>query len=184
MVIQFFSPEQTLAARDFAESVEACLRSTPLFGPLVFVLAAGRMAGTLLFRSFEADLAGKNPGDEVALDSVIVHGPRLVQILGGELASRGVSLTNLRPHDSLSQAGEIPTFLDTQRRVEPVILPIVAKHGLSYEKAAEAMSGAAAILIQKFSPALCPNRAFAAALSGLSDGTRIVPDPARLSVVH
>lgn len=171
------SPEQNNASEDFVSAAHDFVKSAPHTDPEVLILSAARLAGAFLFRSFDLDVAGKKPGDPIVADAVSICGPRLVQILGASLAALGVVLDNPKPQVALTPPKKMPAFLESQRRLGPVLAPIASKHSLSYARAAEALSAAIAVLIHNFVGQICPSRAFVLALQGFIEGASIIPDP-------
>ncbi|MEO7795613.1 MAG: hypothetical protein ABIV06_12660, partial [Thermoanaerobaculia bacterium] len=137
------------------------------------------MAGSFLLRSFALGLDALAPGTAVLSEEANLHGPRLLQILGGVLAHGGVELDreilSLGPDPDHQPMLE---FSATQAALEAPFSAIRARHQLSAREAAEAAAAASGFLIQQFAEVLDPSVAFGIAVHGFVEGAKTVPGPA------
>lgn len=142
------------------------------------IAAAGRMAGTFLFRSFNLPLKDLEPGEYVLSHEANVHAPFLIQTLGTRLDALGVNLDQSRlgqglPDPNLPQV----SVTETQARIEKQFRDESAKHRLTAAQSAHACALAAARLIQMTGGVLDPHTGFSLAVFGFVEGSKTVPIP-------
>jgi hypothetical protein len=144
------------------------------------IAAAGRMAGTFLFRSFGFS-EGIEPGQVVLSGLANEQGPQLIQVLSAALSHVGVSLNEEEMGRSPGPENQPHQgFLETQKQLEPLYVAIKDRHSLSAKEAAESGAIAAALLIRQCSQVLDPNVAYGIAVYGIIEGTKTAPDPVAL----
>ena len=173
--------KQIDAAQEFADATVHALKTDRGLHVETAIAATARMAGTFLFRSFGFSGEGMEPGQVVLSGLANEQGPELLQVLSGVLSHVGVSLNE-------EETGRIPkpehqphqSFLETQKRLEPLYAAIRDRHGLSVKEAAESGAVAAALLIRQCSRVLDPNVAVGIAVHGIIEGTKTAPDPVAL----
>jgi hypothetical protein len=167
-----------LAAREFATTVAAALKLPNGWHPPTVVAACARMGGTYLFRAFRLKLATVQPGQAVLSDEANQYGPALMQYMATVLGGLGIKIASEQPaQTAAANAKPMRDFLDTQRLLEPLFEPIVAKFGLTLSQAANAAAAATAVLIFQFAQNFDPNVAFGVAVYGITEGSKTAPDP-------
>ena len=140
------------------------------------VAAAGRLAGSLLFRTFNLALDRHQPGSTILSDIANMKGPELLDTFGEateqlEISLSAQSLAELvpeehQPHQSL---------LDQLASLTVPITEIGVQHNLSLEETAHACAIAAALLVRDVSDVLEPKMAARIVVYGLVEGTKTVP---------
>src|SRR5262245_269904 len=148
---------QLHASRPIADAIIRALTNERGVHAETAVVAAARMAGTLLFRTFGLPSRDIEPGTPVFSDVANERGPLLVEVLQAGLSGLGVDAS--APVSS-EQIGEHPpqlTLLEMQRAIEPAVAAIAASHGLEGESAARACALATAVLIDRTRPVLAPS---------------------------
>jgi len=177
-LIESIRQHQIDAAQEFVNATVDALNTDQGVHAETAVAGAARMAGTFLFRSFGFSMKDIQPGQVVLSDIANEQGPILIEILGIVLSQTGVVLDG-EEYGSAAGAENQPnlSFLETQRRLEPMYSAIGEHYGLSLQEAAETCAVATAMLIQESSTVLDPNVAFNIAVYGFIEGTKTAPDP-------
>ena len=173
------SEAQIGAAEQFADATLDQFETAEGIRPETAVVAAARMAGSFLLRSFGFELGHLAPGTVVLSDEANEHGRRLLEILGGALVHGGVALDR----EKLAQGPDPERqphldFLASQTALEEAFEAVRARKKLSLREAAEAAAAATAFLSQQCAEVLDPNLAFALAVEGFIEGAKTVPGPA------
>jgi hypothetical protein len=173
------SEAQIGAAEQFADATLDQLETAEGIHPETAVVAAARMAGSFLLRSFGFELGHLAPGTVVVSDEANEHGRRLLEILGGVLVHGGVALDR----EKLAQGPDPDRqpqleFLASQTALEEAFEAVRARKKLFLREAAEAAATATGFLIQQFAEELDPSLAFGIAVYGFIEGARTVPGPA------
>jgi hypothetical protein len=156
------SEAQIGAAEQFADATFDQFETAEGIHPETAVVAAARMAGSFLLRSFGFE-----------------QGRRLLEILGGVLVHGGVGLDR----EKLAQGPDPERqpeldFVASQTALEDAFSAVRARKKLSLRESAEAAAAATAFLIQQFAEELDPSTAFAIAVQGFIEGAKTVPGPA------
>jgi hypothetical protein len=173
------SREQIGAAEQFADATLDQFDAPEGIHPETAVVAAARMAGSFLLRSFGFELGHLAPGTVVLSDEANEHGRRLLEILGGVLVHGGVALDR----EKLAQGPDPDRqpqldFVASQAALEDAFAAVRARKKLSLRESAEAASAATAFLIQQFAEELDPSTAFGLAVQGFIEGAKSAPGPA------
>lgn len=164
-------------AREYSNACISALAVPGGVHPPTVVSACARMAGTHLFRSFELQLPGVQPGQAVLSTQADEHAPMLLRTAAGILVKLGIVIAGTPPAEIMdARRKPMLDFLTTQRRLEPLFDPIQAKHGLTLRQSAQAAAIATAMLIHH-PKHLEPNAAFAIAAFGFIEGCKTAPDP-------
>lgn len=168
---------QRQASRPIADAIIRALTNQRGVHAETVVVAAARMAGTLLFRTFGLPARGIEPGTPVFSEVANERGPVLVDVLLAGLSGLGVDAS--APVSS-EQLGEHPpqlTLLEMQRAIEPAVAAIAASHGLEGESAARACALATAVLIDRTRSVLAPSIRLRLAVDGFVESTKTMPLP-------
>ena len=170
------------AAREFASATAAAFKLPQGWHAPTVVAASARMAGTYLFRSFGLKLPGLIPGQAVLSAEASQYVPALLQYTATVLQGLGIQIASTPPITPAAvNAQPARDFLDTQRVLEPLFAPTLAKFGLTTLQAANAAAAATAVLIFQFLKHLDPNVAFGIAAFGITEGSKTAPDPVVLT---
>lgn len=175
------TPEQRKAAAECAEAAVAALEPDGSVHPGTVIAGAARMAGTILFRSFNFPLQNVPAGQPVLSMEANERGPQLVDVAGGMLAQLGIRIDLARITTSAPADQPRIGFLETQRILEPMFAKITNRYGLSVQQSAESAAAAAALLIHQYERSIDPSSAFGIAVYGFIEGTKTTPDPVALA---
>jgi hypothetical protein len=168
---------QLQASRPIADAIIRALTNERGVHAETAVVAAARMAGTLLFRTFGLPARNIEPGTPVFSDVANERGPVLVEVLQAGLSGMGVDASG--PVSS-EQVGEHPpqlALLEMQHAIEPAVTAIAASHGLEGESAARACALATAVLIDRTKSVLAPSISVRLAVDGFVESTKTMPLP-------
>ena len=168
-------------ATEYANTTISALKFPGGVHPPTVIAACARMAGTSLFRSFALHLPNAKPGQAVLSSEADQHSPMLLRTAAGILATLGITLP-ASPNGELpdDKAKPMHGFLQTQRLLEPLFLPIQAKYALSARQAGQAAAIATALLIHHFAKHLAPSVAFGLAAFSFVEGSKTAPEPVTL----
>ncbi|MEO7999143.1 MAG: hypothetical protein ABI852_16940 [Gemmatimonadaceae bacterium] len=146
------------------------------------VCGAGRMAGTILFRTFGLPTQNMTVGSPVLSDIANERGPVLVEVMKAGLAGLGIEIDE-RTASSGPTDGHAPliTIIETQQKLDEKIGEITSSHGLYGEEAARACALATALLISLTKSVLDPQISFGLAVYGFVEGTKTVPIPSSMT---
>lgn len=169
------------SAREYANATIRALATPGGVHPPTAVSACARMAGTYLFRSFDLELAGVQPGQPVLSAAADQHSPMLLRVAASILSKLGITIADGPAGPLLGESKPLRDFLDTQRLLEPLFAPIRAKHELAIREAAQAAAIASALLIHHFVKHLEPNTGFGLAAYAFIEGSKTAPDPVELA---
>lgn len=164
------------AAQQVADAIVETLTTDRGVHAETAVVAAARMAGTFLFRSFGLPTSGIPPGAPVFSDRANERGPLLVEVLEAGLTGLGIEVD--RAVTTLEQNEEHQpqlTLLETQQALEPRLTRIATARGLDGETAARACALAAALLIHRTRSVLEPGISFGLAVYGFVEGAKTMP---------
>lgn len=140
------------------------------------IVAAARMAGTMLFRSFNFDTSKMPPGAVVLSEEANEKGPELVNIVITMLHEYG-----LHPDkDKLWNAGERGepprmTLLETQALLDAELAKVRQEHHLNLEEGAHACALTTAWLIRECAPQIGLEVGLKIAGGGFIEGAKTVP---------
>jgi hypothetical protein len=182
MIDQVLGQKLSDCSREYANATLAALAGPGGVHPPTVISACSRMAGTYLFRSFELNLNGVQPGQVVLSAEASQHSPMLLRVAAGILSNLNVTIADSPTAPSRDEVTQ-PTqeFLQTQRLLEPLFAPIRVRHDLTTRQAAQAAAIAVALLIHHFVKQLEPNTAFGIAAIGFIEGCKTAPDPVELA---
>lgn len=141
------------------------------------VASSARMAGTMLFLSFDLPDSGLEPGDPVMNAAADKDGPALLQTMFSTLKKLGQNdlddrnLGGRRDTTELSHLG----LAETQQRLMPWYEKVRELLGLNYRETAMAGAIATAALINDCSSVLDVHAGCAIALHGVVESVKTVP---------
>lgn len=148
--------------------------------PEAAIVAAGRLAGTMLFRSFGIDTTGIRPGTAILSEQANQEFPVLIAIGLAVLRESGLVLDQSKPSDQVLSSREKATtmsVLQMQDLLEGEILKIKSEHDLSFREAAHSAAVAAAWFVRDCAPDIGPDVSFSLAVLGFIEGSKTVPRP-------
>ncbi len=141
------------------------------------IASASRMAGTMLFRSF--NFAGKfEPGTPVLSSEANEFGPRLMHLMFAAIKAAGQAIDEAALNkDFLTTSMSQLSLRQTQERLDPMVLAYCKATSLPFKDAAFALATAAGILAYDCRPALALEKGAAIAVYGLVEGCKTAPIP-------
>lgn len=141
------------------------------------VVAAARMAGTMLYRAFCAGDQGLRPGSIVMSDGANKYGPVLMNTMFATLRQLGHGDIDEKALHGAGQttASSHVTLADTQTMFEPWYRKTQEVCGLSPQEMAGAAAITAGILIHECREVLDVNAGCAIAVHGMVESAKTVP---------
>jgi hypothetical protein len=141
------------------------------------ILSAARMAGSLMYRSFNFDPSWK-PGTAVLSDLANIHGPKLMNVMFVTLQQLGSSVTEAQLDSSYASAQFSQLdFKASHDKLAPFFLAYSEAGKMKFEDAAAGAAIATAILIHDCREVLSVEKGGALAVYGFVEGTKTVPYP-------
>ncbi len=140
------------------------------------VMAAARMAGTLLFRTFGLPTDKFPVGSPIFSEIANERGPLLVDVMKSGLAGLGIVVDektmSTGPTDDHAP---LISLTETQQKLDDKIAAVALSHGLTDETTARACALATALLISQTRSVLHPSISFGLAVYGFVEATKTVP---------
>jgi hypothetical protein len=163
------------AAGAMAEVFAARLGKDRAVHPETVIASAARMAGTMLFRSFNFDTSTMPPGACVLSVEANEKGPELVNIVTMMLGQYGLQLDEKKLNAGNRGEPPKPTVLETQRLLGADLEKVRQQHQLGLQDGARACALTTAWLIRECSPQIGPEVGYNVAIYGFIEGTKTVP---------
>ncbi|MGV3707960.1 MAG: hypothetical protein ACO1Q7_03900 [Gemmatimonas sp.] len=169
---------QVAAARLIAQEIINDLATERGAHAETCIMAAARMAGTILFRGFGLPTAGIEPGAPVFSDLADERGPMLAEVMNAALSGLGVAIDEQKIGGAADDAhAPLFTIVEMQQKLDDPIYAIAGSHGLHGEEAARACALATGLLIHQTSGVLDPSIGYGLAVYGFVEGTKTNPIP-------
>lgn len=174
------SEAQDNAAGEFVELIAARVGRERAIHPQTAIACAARLAGSLLLRSFNLNIAGVEPGSVILSNEANEKGPDLINVAGSMLDSMGVSLDREKLGQAPSEGGEQPrlTVEQSLALLQDEALAIAKQNGLNLEQAAHAAAMATAFIVKESARSVSAEDGFNLAIYGFIEGSKTVPPPA------
>ncbi len=168
------SKEQNQAVNDIVELIALKLGNEKRELNIVDAISTcARLAGSLLFRSFDFQIKDAKPGSVMLSENANIKGPELVNITHAVLQNFGITIDNQKMNSSSGEETKI-NFLDAINLVQNQALEIMNKYKLSYEQLAQSTAIATAFIIQQ-SPNIPPETGFGKAIYHYIEGSKTYP---------
>lgn len=173
------SAEQDQAAGKFVDLIASKLGPGRAVHSETAVASAARLAGSLLFRSFNLSIPSAEPGAAVLSTEANEQGPELISIMSTMLQHFGVSLNqeNLGGHPSKRGGSPQLSTVESLASLQEDALRIAKSCGLELKEAAQAAAIATAFIVKECAPAIGPEIAFNIAAYGFIEGCKTIPPP-------
>lgn len=140
------------------------------------VAAAGRLAGSLLFRTFNLPFEGYKPGATVLTDIANTKGPELLDTFGEATEQLEISLSAQSLAEPIPEEHQpLSTVIDQLESLTIPVAEIGVRYGMSLEETAHSCAIAAALLVRDVSDVLDSKIAARIVVYGLVEGTKTVP---------
>ncbi|OOG75534.1 hypothetical protein [Flavobacterium sp. A45] len=168
------SLEQNKAVNDIVELIALKLGNEKRELNIVDAISTcARLAGSLLFRSFDFQIKDAKPGSVMLSENANIKGPELVNITHTVLQNFGITIDNQKMNSSSGEETKI-NFLDAIDLVQSEALEIMKKYKLSYEQLAHSTAIATAFIIQQ-SPNIPAETGFGKAIYHYIEGSKTYP---------
>ena len=166
--------EQNDAVNDIVELIALKLGSETRELIIVDAISTcARLAGSLLFRSFNFHIENAKPGSVMLSENANTKGPELVNITHNVLQNFGITIDNQKMNSGSTEETDI-NFIDAINLVQNQALEIMNKYNLSYEQLAHSAAIATAFIIQQ-SPSMLPETGFGKAIYHYIEGSKTYP---------
>lgn len=171
------SPAQHKVAGEYVDLIANKLGSGRAVHSETAIAGAGRLAGSLLFRSFELNVDNVAPGTVVLSVEANEQGIELINILAALLQHFGVSLEKIRSDPGSTNRGKPPelTVVQSLQLCQDDALRVAADNGLKLKEAAHAAAMATAFIVKECAPSVGVGVAFRLATFSFIEGTKTMP---------
>ena len=176
-----FSEPQLQATSEFVELVVTRIGKNRVVDSVTAIACTARLAGSLLFRSFNFKSQDWSPGTVVLSPEADQETPRLVVLLATALHHSNITLDKGKLTRERDWIGPQPSlsFLESLALLQDDAFEILGKHSLRLPEAAEAATLATTFMIKTSPATLDPEGGFKLAVNGFLDGSKRVPPPLR-----
>ncbi|MGO4391282.1 hypothetical protein AB4Z46_08005 [Variovorax sp. M-6] len=171
------STAQNKAAGELVDLVASKLGSGRAVHSETAIASTARLAGSLLFRSFNLDISPAKPGSVVLSHEANEAGPQLITIMSAMLQHFGVSLNQEKLGGEASKRGG-PTELsvvESLALLQDDAMRISHDNGLGLKEAAQAAAMATAFVVKECAGTLGPEVSFNISAYSFIEGCKTVP---------
>jgi hypothetical protein len=171
------SPAQHKSAGEFVDLVASKLGSGRAVQSETAIASSARLAGSLLFRSFELNIQLAQPGSIILSDEANEQGPQLIGTMSALLQHFNVSLSEAKLGSEPSKRGSPPQLspLESLSLLQEEALQIARSNGLSLKEAAHAAAMATAFILKECAPSIGSEVGFNIAAYSFIEGCKTVP---------
>jgi hypothetical protein len=166
--------EQNKAANDIVELIASKIGNEKReIDPIEAISTSARLAGSLLFRSFNFEINDAKPGSVILSENANIKGPELINITYAMLHNFGVEIDDEKVQNG-DQKESKNNFLDAINLVQNQALEIMKKYDLSYEQLAQSTAIATAFIIEQ-SKNISSETGFGTAIYYYIEGSKTYP---------
>ena len=171
------SEAQNKAAGEFVDLVATKLGSGRAVQSETAIASIARLAGSLLFRSFDLNVHSAEPGTAVLSNEANEEGPQLIGIMSAMLQHFGITLDNEKLGGEPSKRGGVPelSVVESLALLQADAMQIAEHNGLKLKEAAQAAAMATAFVVKECSRDLGPEVSCNIATFGFIEGCKTVP---------
>ena len=171
------SREQHKAAGELVDLVASRIGDGRAVQSETAIACIARLAGSLLFRSFNLDVQGVQPGSVMLSDQANEEGPQLINILSAMLQHFGVALNQELLAGGSSKRGGPPelSLLESLALLQEDALRIAQDNGLGMKEMALSAAVATAFVVKECANAIGPETGFHLAVYSFIEGCKTVP---------
>jgi hypothetical protein len=171
------SPAQHKSAGEFVDLVASKLGSGRAVQSETAIASAARLAGSLLFRSFDLNVQLAQPGSIILSDEANEQVPQLINIMSAMLQHFAVPLDQAKIGGEPSKRGNPPQLspVESLSLLQEDALQIARSNGLTLKEAAQAAAIATAFIVKECAPSLGPELGFSIAAYSFIEGCKTVP---------
>ena len=168
------SKEQNEAVNDIVELIASKLGDEKREINIIDAISTcARLAGSLLFRSFDFQIKDAKPGTVMLSENANIKGPELVNLTHNVLYSFGITIDNQKMNESSANETSID-FINAINLVQNQALEIMNKYNLTFEQLAQSTAIATAFIIQQ-SPNIEAEIGFGKAIYHYIEGSKTFP---------
>lgn len=171
------SEAQNKAAGQFVDLVATKLGTGRAVQSETAIACIARLAGSLLFRSFNLDVHSAEPGTAVLSNEANEEGPQLIGIMSAVLHHFGITLDQEKLGGELSNRGNAPdlSVVESLNLLQAEAMEISRSNGLQLKESAHAAAIATAFIVKECSRNLSPEVSYNIAAYGFIEGCKTVP---------
>lgn len=171
------SAAQNTAAGELVDLIASKLGHGRAVHSETAIACAARLAGSLLFRSFNLSIPSAQPGTAVLSNEGNEQGPELLSIMSAMLQHFGVSLNQEKLGGDPSKRGGSPQLstVESLALLQEDAIRIATNNGLELKQAAQAAAMATAFIVKECVQALGPEVGFNIAAYGFIEGCKTMP---------
>ena len=166
--------EQNQAAGSIVELIATEIGNNRQIDPETAIVAAARLAGSFMFRSFNFNLNNASPGSAFLSEEANEKGPVLIDVLVGTLNNFEVNLDSDKMNSNSNEESKL-TFLETLLHIQDQAKVIMNQNNLTQEQMAYACAMATAFIIKECQNDLAAESGFHTAVCGFIEGSKTVP---------
>jgi hypothetical protein len=173
----YISDAQNKAAGEFVDLVANKLGAGRAVHPETAIATTARLAGSLLFRSFNLNVQSAQPGTVVLSNEANQEGPQLISILSAMLQHFGIPLNQEGLGGEPSNRGGAPKLsaVESLGLLQAEAMHIVENNGLGLKEAAQAAAIATAFIVKECSREIGPEVGVNIATYGFIEGCKTMP---------
>jgi hypothetical protein len=171
------SEAQNKAAGEFVDLVATKLGSGRAVHSETAIASIARLAGSLLFRSFNLKVHSAEPGSAVLSNQANEEGLQLIGIMSAMLQHFGIVLDNEKLAGTPSKRGSATelSVLESLAMLQADAMQIIKTNKLNLNEAAQAAAIATAFVVKECSRDLGPEVSCNIATYGFIEGCKTVP---------
>ena len=172
-----FSEAENKAAGEMVDLLATKLGSGRAVHSETAIASAARLAGSLLFRSFNLNVEALQPGTIILSNEANEEGPQLVSAMSAMLQHFGVALNCEKLGPEPSQRGGAPelSVVESLALLQEEALHIARSNGLELQKAALAAAMATAFVVKECAKSIGAEVGFNIAAYAFVEGCKTVP---------
>ena len=171
------SAAQNKAAGELVDLVASQLGAGRAVHAETAVASVARLAGSLLFRSFNLNVQPDQPGTIILSNEANEEGPQLISIMAAMLQHFGVSLNQEMLGGEPSKRGGAPqlSVVESLALLQEDAMYIAQNNGLGHKEAALAAAMATAFVIKECARSINPEIGFNIAAFSIVEGCKTAP---------
>jgi len=171
------SKEQNKAAGELVDLVASKLGKGRAVHSETAIACIARLAGSLLFRSFDFNVQGQQPGTVILSNEANEEGPQLISIMLTMLQHFGVSLNQEMIGSESSKSGGTPqlSLLESLALLQEDAMRIAQNNGLGMKEMAWAGAMATAFVVKECANNIGSETGFNIAVYSFIEGCKTMP---------
>lgn len=177
LTLMHITAAQDRTAAQFVDLIASKLGSGRAVHPETAIASAARLAGSLLFRSFDLSVHGTRAGDVVLSHQANEEGVHLVNLLATMLHHFGVLLNQEQLGSDMANRGGAPelSVMESLALLQQDAIRIARAEGLALKDAAWAAAIATAFIVKECAKDIGAEVGFNIAAFGFVEGSKTMP---------